>query len=456
MATDGKTPPGQPGESSPPLPPATGESAALHPDRAQALGYLRLILIGALIGIPAALMAAFFLALVHWSEDLLWTDLPEWLGEPAPPAYLVIGLPVVGALIVAVARRFLPGDGGHSPMDGIGGGPTPWQYGPGIALAAFGTLAFGAVLGPEAPLIALGSVVGMIAVSAFRVQGPGRTTLATAGSFSAVSALFGGPLVAGMLLLEGGLAAGTALIPALLPGLTAAAIGYVLFVGFGDWGGLSSTALAVPDLPEYTGLHPGDLALAVVVGIVTSLLVSLIRRGATAVDRAATGSTGRTYGVLVLGGLLVGVTAQAARWLGADSQAVLFSGQASLPEVLAEGSVGLLLVLIVAKGIGYAICLGCGFRGGPVFPAIFIGVAIASIACVVLDTSITWAVAVGAAAGMTAGTGMVFSAVLFSGLLAGSNGMDAIPAAVVAVVAAWLTNAALKRRAAAATAPSEP
>ena len=38
---------------------------------------------------------------------------------------------------------------------------------PGVALAALGTLAFGAVLGPEAPVIALGSAVG-VAVTANR------------------------------------------------------------------------------------------------------------------------------------------------------------------------------------------------------------------------------------------------------------------------------------------------
>jgi hypothetical protein len=75
--------------------------------------------------------------------------------------------------------------------------------------------------------------------------------LATAGSFSAISALFGGPLVAGMLMVEAGAARlGAALIPALLPGLVAAAIGYVMFVGLGSWGGLNATPLAVPGLPR--------------------------------------------------------------------------------------------------------------------------------------------------------------------------------------------------------------
>ena len=43
--------------------------------------------------------------------------------------------------------------------------------------------------------------------------------LASAGGFAAISALFGGPLVAGMLLVEGGIGMGAMLLPVLLPGL---------------------------------------------------------------------------------------------------------------------------------------------------------------------------------------------------------------------------------------------
>jgi H+/Cl- antiporter ClcA len=419
---------------------------ALHPTRAQAQGYLALIGLGAAIGVPAALLAAVFLALVHWCENALWSDLPRHLGESAPPWYLVIGLPLVGAAVVVLARALLPGDGGHSPLQGIGGAPTPWRYGPGVALAAVGTLAFGAVLGPEAPLIALGSVVGTGAASLVRLRRPGEQVIATAGSFSAVSALFGGPLVAGFLLLEGGLAAGASLLPALLPGLMAAAVGYVLFVGLGSWGGLDQTSLVVPGLPDYQGTRVVDLLLAIVVGVLASLVISNVQVLARVIDRASAGPPRNRYGVLLLGGLLVGVIAQAAQWLGADSQEVLFSGQSAIPQELAENSVRVLLVIVVAKALAYAISLGCGFRGGPVFPAMFVGVGIATFACILFDSSITWALAVGAAAGMAAGTGLVFSALLFSMMLVGGNGRDALPAAVLAVIAAWLTNAALARR----------
>ncbi len=196
--------------------------------------------LGALVGIPAALVAAVFIALVHELEHWLWHDLPERLDATGPPWYLVLGLPVVGACVVLAARRLLPGDGGHEPLVGITVEPTPIAYAPGIALAALGTLAFGAVLGPEAPLIALGSVVGVAAARFARGDAAEEKVLSTAGSFSAISALFGGPLVAGMLLLEAGVGLGASLIPVLVPGLVAASIGYLIFIGLGDWGGLDS------------------------------------------------------------------------------------------------------------------------------------------------------------------------------------------------------------------------
>ena len=61
---------------------------------------------------------------------------------------------------------------------------------------------------------------------------------------------------------------GAALIPLLLPGLVAAACGYVIFVGLGNWGGLEATKLSVPDLPHYDGTTISDLLIAVGVGIV--------------------------------------------------------------------------------------------------------------------------------------------------------------------------------------------
>jgi H+/Cl- antiporter ClcA len=408
--------------------------------------YLRLILLAAAIGIPAAFLAAVFLAFVHWLENWLWTDLPHDLGAATPPWYLVLGLPVAGAGIVIAARLLLPGDGGHRPLLGLSMAPTPLRAGPGVALAAIGTLCFGPVLGPEAPLIALGSVVGMTVTMFVKLDERGQAVLGTAGSFSAISALFGGPLVAGMLMVEAGVGMGSALIPALLPGLVAAAIGYVIFIGFGTWGGLHKTALTVPGLPPYHhGLHPGDLLIGIGVGVAAALVVKGVRLVGGTVEGLSQGR-GRMVILLVAGGLAVGVLALLARALGANSQDVLFSGQAAVPSLVEQESLKIVLVLLVAKALGYAISLGSGFRGGPVFPAIFLGVALSTMAEIVFGISPTLAITIGTAAGMAAMTRLLFAPLLFSVLLVGQNGLETMPAAVLAAATAWVLMAIIDPR----------
>ena len=148
---------------------------------------------------------------------------------------------------------------------------------------------------------------------------------------------------------------------------------------------------------------------------------------------------------LVLGGLAVGALALLADALGADSQDVLFSGQDSVPALVAEDSARVVLVLVAAKALAYGVCLGCGFRGGPVFPAIFLGVGLAMLAVIAFDVSPTLAVAVGTAAGTVAATGLLFSGVLFAAVLVGTHASAVVPAAALAGVAAWLTRAAMGR-----------
>jgi H+/Cl- antiporter ClcA len=248
--------------------------------------------------------------------------------------------------------------------------------------------------------------------------------------------------VAGVLMVEAAAGTlGTRLIPALLPGFVAAAIGYMIFIGFGDWGGLNTPGLAVPDLPPYQHAHVHDLFVAIAVGVATSLAILLVRRLAT--RAIGPGERLGLAGFLLAGGLVVGLIALAADGLGADSQDVLFSGQASIPALVAESSTGIVLVLLVAKGLAYAVSLSCGFRGGPIFPAVFLGVGLATLPVVWFDVSPTFAVAVGAAAGLAAEARLVLSAMLFGALLVGSGGLDAVPGTVLAAAAAWMTIMAL-------------
>ncbi len=421
---------------------------------------IRLVLFGAVIGIPAALAAIAFFTAVHYLERILWVDLPAALGSVEPPWYLVIGLPVLGALIVAAARLLLPGDGGRSPRAGIGHGPTPLRFVPGVVIAALGTLGFGIILGPEAPVMALGSAVGIGVLSFVRTDQRESGVLSMAGMFSAISTLFGGPLVAGVMLTEGGLPLGSALVPVLLPGFVSAAVGYLVFVGLGPYTGVPAPGLTVPDLPPYDGTTIPDLLGAVVVGVTTAVLIVAINRAAARVElvtarQSTAGDRGRTVLALVVGGLAIGILAQAASAVGVDPSDVLFSGQASIPAVVSETSVAALAVLLLAKTLGYIISLASGFRGGPIFPAIFLGIGLAAFGVEWFGMSPTLAIAAGAAAGMAAQTRLVVTSMLFAALLVGAAGLDAVPGTVFATVTAYLTVHALAPPARAIADPQE-
>jgi H+/Cl- antiporter ClcA len=218
-----------------------------------------------------------------------------------------------------------------------------------------------------------------------------------------------------------------------------------VFIGIGDWGGISASALSVPGLPAYEGTHILDLLLAPVLGVASALIVIVVRRIAGATAERGTRALGMPL-LLVGGALAVGTLALLADALGADSQDVLFSGQSSMPAIASEDSARIVVVLLVAKGLAYAVSLGCGFRGGPVFPAIFLGAALAMLTVIGLDRSPTFAVAVGAAAGMTAMTRLPVTSILLGTLLVGSASTDVVPATVLAAVAAWLTVTAFERR----------
>ena len=74
--------------------------------------------------------------------------------------------------------------------------------------------------------------------------------IGAAGSFAAISTLLGSPLAGAFLLMEAGGLGGAMMGVVLLPGLLAAGIGALIYVGLGDWTGYGTFSLAVPDIPE--------------------------------------------------------------------------------------------------------------------------------------------------------------------------------------------------------------
>lgn len=407
--------------------------------------YLRTLVFAAVLGVPVAFAAVLFQTAIHDVIHLVWEVVPHWLGWNEPASWYVVLVPGLAGLVVAAALR-LPGHGGHSPLDGLGVEEVHPIDLVSILSAGLASLGLGLVLGPEAPLIALGLGLGALAVRLVRLEGTEGQLLGLAGAFAAVAALFGGPLVAAFLLFEVTAASGkipaVALGRALLPGFVAAGTGALVFTGVADWPGLHQTSLALSGLPAYETVRIADIGWCLLLAMVVAIVVVAFRHIAHAIaDRGGA----RPVATLAIAGLLVGGLAVGFREL-ADRPVdlVLFSGQSELPDIVAEGSAGVLLLLVVAKGLAYALSLGAGFRGGPVFPAIALGAAMAVCAADVLPgLETTPAIAAGIAAGTAAVLRVPFTAVLLPTLLLGSSAFDTAPIAVLAAAVGWLVTTAL-------------
>ena len=341
--------------------------------------YLVLLVLAAIIGVPVSAVAYFFLALVSKLQGWIFTSLPKGLGFHAEPLWWPILPLLLAGVLVSLTLRYLPGTGGHSPADGFkaGGGPPTAIELPSIVLAAFATLSLGVVLGPEAPLIAIGAGLGALAVRLVKRDAPARvqSVMAAAGSFAAISTLLGSPLTGAFLLMEASGLGGPTMQLVLVPGLLAAGVGSLIFIGLDAWTGLGTFSLAIPGLPHVGAPTGAGFLWALAIGIIAVPVGSGIRW----LGLFLRPHVERRILLLtpVVGLAIAGLAIAFAAGTGKASSEVLFSGQSALGPLISNSAsytVGALLLLIACKSLAYGVSLS-SFRGGPTFPALFVGAA---------------------------------------------------------------------------------
>jgi H+/Cl- antiporter ClcA len=387
--------------------------------------YVQLLILAALLGVPVSAAAYGFLALADWLQGALFTDLPKSLGFDAAPVWWPLPLLALSGLLVALAIRHLPGTGGHSPADGFHpSGPVPPVELPGIFFASLATLAFGVVLGPEAPLILMGSGLGVLAVRLAAKDAPPQAAavMAATGSFAAISSLLGSPLIGAFLLLEASGLGGPMLGLVLVPGLLAAGLGTLIFLGLDSITGLGTFSFAIPDLPAFDHLTGADFGYALAIGLIAPFL-------------------GR--GITLLGIAIAGLAIGFGEATDKPASDVLFSGQTALGGVVShasEWSVGALLLVVVCKSLAYALSLS-SFRGGPVFPALFIGAAGGVAASHLPGLDLIPAAAMGIGAMATVMLTLPLTSTMLATLLLGADGLQVMPVVIVAVVVAYVVTA---------------
>jgi H+/Cl- antiporter ClcA len=404
--------------------------------------YLALLAIAAIIGVPISAVAWGFLALVSKLQGWLFTSLPAGLGFHGEPPWWPLPLLGVSGLLVALTIKYLPGTGGHSPADGLQPGAPAVNQLPGVFLAALATLSLGAVLGPEAPLIALGGglAAGLMKLARRDTPAQATTVVAAAGSFAAISTLLGSPIVGAFLLMEIVGLGGASLELVLLPGLLAAGVGALIFVGLGTWSGLGTFSLAIGHLPHFAHPDAIEFCWAIVIGLAAAVCGVAVRRLALLVRPRV---EPRLLLLTPAVGLAVAGLAIAFReGTGKSSSEVLFSGQSALGPLVthaASYTVPALLLLLACKGLGYGLSMSA-FRGGPVFPSLFLG-AVGGIAMSHLPgLPLIPAVAMGMGALAAVMLRLPFTAVLLATLVLSSDGLAVMPVVIVAVVVAYLAS----------------
>jgi len=262
--------------------------------------------------------------------------------------------------------------------------------------------------------------------------------MASAGSFAAISTLLGSPILGAFLIMEAAGVGGLTLSLVALPGLLASGIGALVFVGLDNWTGLGTFSLAIPTVPPAVPPTVASLAWAIVMGVVGALLGWLIR--ALALRLRPIVHLNRVL-VTVLLGLLIGLTAMVYQLIsGRSFTQVLFSGQDALPDLVEHAtdySLGVLVLLVLCKALAYGLSLSA-FRGGPVFPSMFIGAAIGIAASALPGMNLAAGIAMGIGAMCAAMLRLPLTSTLLAVLLLGADGVVVTPQVVVAVAVAFV------------------
>lgn len=386
-----------------------------------------LLFIPIVLGVLAAVAATLFLEVIAIGQQALFEIVPELLGLSTIPWWLAGSYLVIAALLIW-ALRLLPGHAGQGPLTGFHF-DTPIRFAPAMLLTALVTLIAGGSLGPEAPLIILGTTIAAL-LTRKKDEQTRKAAMFIAGA-AAIGAVFGNPFVTAFMILEFA-ALGIVPFALVVPVMTALAASYVAQIGIWSLPGLHIHSLAVPGLPSYEAINAGDLLLAAGVSVLAAIIALMTRVLGSSVEKISTQSFAPT--LLISTGVIV-VILWVTDLLGIGIDLILFSGNQAMPELIASTSVGVVIFVLLAKAVVYSITLGSGFRGGPIFPVTFLGVAAGVLISVLLPGTPTSALAAAGIAGASAAfLRLPATSALLATLLIGGAGVAIAPVAILGAV----------------------
>lgn len=334
----------------------------LHP-RARTM--LLLAIPALIIGIVSSLVLIVVMKVASVVQTMLWTALPALMGiNVDSPAWIIMMLTLTG-VAVGLVIRFSPGHAGPDPaLEPLIGAPVAPAALPGLIIALIIGLAGGVSLGPEHPIMAVNIGLAVFLGSRIlpRVGALDWTILASAGT---IGALFGTP-VAAALIFSQTLSSNNdvPLWDKLFAPLMAAAAG-----------ALTTSLFFNPhfslSLPHYGQMQIADIfsgavvvAIAIALGMIAVWCLPRLHRQVHKLKHPVL--------ILGVGGLMLGI-------LGAiGGKVTLFKGLDEMQQLAFSQvfNVSDYLLFALIKLAALVVAAACGFRGGRIFPAVFVGVAL--------------------------------------------------------------------------------
>ncbi|ELX1812022.1 ion channel protein [Escherichia coli] len=334
----------------------------LHP-RARTM--LLLSLPAVAIGIASSLILIVVMKIASVLQNLLWQRLPGTLGIAQDSPLWIIGVLTLTGIAVGLVIRFSQGHAGPDPAcEPLIGAPVPPSALPGLIVALILGLAGGVSLGPEHPImtvnIALAVAIGARLLP--RVNRMEWTILASAGT---IGALFGTPVAAALIFSQ--TLNGSSEVPLwdrLFAPLMAAAAGALTTGLF--FHPHFSLPIAHYGQMEMTDILSGAIvaAIAIAAGMVAVWCLPRLH--------AMIHQMKNPVLVLGIGGFILGI-------LGVIGGPVsLFKGLDEMQQMVANQafSTSDYFLLAVIKLAALVVAAASGFRGGRIFPAVFVGVAL--------------------------------------------------------------------------------
>lgn len=358
----------------------------------------RTVLVGVLIGAANALGLLGFEWVVDHLQELIWDD---WAGSDTT-RWLVVPLAIAGSIALSLTVRLTRQQRLQEPhtdvlaeIDHVG--PSSPKIMAVLLVTGVVSLVGGASLGPEGALLPVSIALGAWLAGKRRdgVEGPVTELLVLSSIGALLVSFFGSIIPAPLPLLimrkQGKAINRRSAIPPLLAGLTAWGI-VTLIRG----GGQGREIVPVSGSSELSAVLPALAlgVLAVVVGIAVRLVI-----------KATIGLTARLdrlwhwIAAAAVFGLVIGVL----YWIGGTS--VQFSGQQGTQELYddrAQYGVAALLGLLLVKLVLTAWSISSGYRGGPAFPSVYMGVALSLAITTAIPSVSETGVIIGAIAGILA------------------------------------------------------